>query len=239
MKPFTASELSPCRGFTLIELLVVIAVIAILAALLLPALGAAKESARMAICRSNLKQVGDATHQYVNEYNQVFPSMAAPVGYDAWAAGTQYKGDPKTGDLYPYMDDVDVWLCPSDKGDRPGGGSGIPGVDYTFSYDMNWATFDWNYPGEWNYQYPSRYFLLGRSLGDFVDTENVVYYVEENTDSAFYGIVINDSFFGYDDQAGLRHKDLFFLVLYMDGHVPQDSIQGPVPAGDELFSHGE
>ncbi|MBO5923654.1 MAG: DUF1559 domain-containing protein [Lentisphaeria bacterium] len=52
------------RRFTLIELLVVIAIIAILAAMLLPALSAARNSARSAHCTSNLKQLGIAAHMY-------------------------------------------------------------------------------------------------------------------------------------------------------------------------------
>lgn len=225
-------------GFTLIELLVVIAVIAILAALLLPALNGAKENARMALCRNNLRQIGQATAQYTNMFDQVLPSMAAPVGYTSWAQGSQYKGDPKTGDLFRYMDDVKVWLCPSDQGDRPGGYHGTPGKDYTYSYDMNWAMFDWDYPSTAPYQYPNRAFLVGRNVSYFGTPDNIVYYVEENTDLSFYSITINDTFFGYSDQAGLRHKGLFFLVLYLDGHVPVDAIRGPVPAADELFRFG-
>jgi len=61
-------------GFTLIELLVVISIIAILAALLLPALAKAKASARFTACKGNLRKLAMGMQIYVNDY-QVYPAF--------------------------------------------------------------------------------------------------------------------------------------------------------------------
>ena len=73
-------------GFTLIELLVVIAIIAILAALLLPALARAKERARRAQCKSNIRQVGLGALMYAQENREKFPTNLRPdaVYHASW-----------------------------------------------------------------------------------------------------------------------------------------------------------
>ena len=62
------------KGFTLIELLVVIAIIAILAAILFPVFAQVREKARQTTCASNQKQIGLGFLQYVQDYDEHFPS---------------------------------------------------------------------------------------------------------------------------------------------------------------------
>jgi len=82
----------PCGGFTLIELLVVIAIIALLMAVLLPALNKAREQGKRAVCLNHIKQLQAAWYMYCDENNENVP--AGDVWY-SWSFPLNYSGGPQ------------------------------------------------------------------------------------------------------------------------------------------------
>lgn len=95
-------------GFTLIELLVVIAIIALLAAILFPVFGRARENARRSSCQSNLKQTALAFMQYTQDYDERLPSVGksavANLGAEGWVLTME-----------PYLKSVQLLQCPAEQ----------------------------------------------------------------------------------------------------------------------------
>ncbi len=112
------SHKSSRYGFTLIELLVVIAIIAILAAILFPVFARARENARRASCMSNVRQLGLGFMQYTQDYDERYPKFisATPLAGDVealWPAGDLYWSNWILR-IYPYVNNYQVFNCPSD-----------------------------------------------------------------------------------------------------------------------------
>ena len=117
------------RGFTLIELLVVIAVIAVLMAILLPALQRAREQGKRVVCLSNLKQLQLAWGMYADDFDGRIVNGSAGWGQNPWAQiPSDYSSSKEAqetfakGALYPYCPSPKIFKCPT----------GVPG---------EWATY--------------------------------------------------------------------------------------------------
>ncbi|MBC7808122.1 MAG: DUF1559 domain-containing protein [Akkermansiaceae bacterium] len=181
-----ASRTTTRRAFTLIELLVVIAIIAILAAILFPVFAQAREKARTTSCLSNMKQIGLAAMQYVQDYDEAFPM----AGWNDGVAHTAPMPDGRRTyagwnvwplRFYPYTKSTQVYVCPSDT--NPENPSWAPqddgvinpyrnewGKPFNMSYGMN-TDLSWFDPAQGpisdaDIKYPSNTYFVADIMRD-------------------------------------------------------------------------
>ncbi len=116
-------------GFTLIELLVVIGIITILAAILFPVFATARGKARQITCASNMNQLGLGFMQYVQDYDERYPTSAVhPAG-----SATTLLGMGWAGEIYTYIKSAAVYSCTDDPTKAP-----IPSeVPVSYAYNGN------------------------------------------------------------------------------------------------------
>ena len=213
------------RAFTLIELLVVIAIIGILSALLLPALGQAKEKGKRTACASNLRQITLAIRLYVDDCADALPVLPTPNPYPN-GVGAYYKQLVKgnLGLTGPASPTEKVFICPSDRIFRTQIGHAF--TSYTFNgYEVG--------PGA----IPR---ITGQKLSAIKHPAKAVLAGEW---PAFFGgswhPLVNQDYPGAKNMLGFVDGHVAFTKIYWDGVSDSDPCNYEPPVGYDYNWDGE
>ena len=137
-----------CVGFTLVELLVVISIISLLTSMLLPALGRARQHAKAALCRSNLRQLGIAVAMYaLDENDYLVPAYQISADVHWWGKKLSNGIDHKKGPVWPYLasdlKEEGIYECPA----QPYGSYQQQGKPAKVPDGPQWITSTYGYNG--------------------------------------------------------------------------------------------
>lgn len=219
------SRIANPPAFTLVELLVVIAVIALLAALLLPALANAKHSAARTRCASNLRQLILAAQLYWDEHENISFAYRGPAtnGGDVWWFGwlERWNGanegfrafDPVRGALHPYLQGHGVELCPSFDYAFASLKLKASGASWGYGYNRHLAT---NNVGAMRQPSDTVVFADAAQVNDFQSPASIDHPMLEE----FFYVSTNT----FEATAHFRHQR-FANAAFADGHVDREPLQ--------------
>ena len=194
------------KAFTLIELLIVIAIIALLAAILFPAVNMAIERGRRSSCSSNLHQIGLALIQYADDHNgwMILAGSTSPT-YDGGVLANQWPFRQHITNLNArgYIKDPRIWWCPSDRLDGyPASRKAEPAKDFSV----------FNSVGNCSYMYISGY-NIAKTLEKPATAPLVADESNEQENGNLRGSKMPA--IGKNDNHGADYRN----VLFLDGHV--------------------